>query len=384
MHLGFIGVLALAMTLLGSVHYYLARRLCQWVRYFAPKFPGWIFPLVLGLLMVSIVLGFARSMLEAAPGIKHFFGTVMACWMGVFIYLFLFFAAADLLLLVAKLLKLIPLQTHQLARFVAGSAAMGLSLITCVYGFHHAAQTKIVRYELPLMEDAQQMHIVLISDVHLGAAGSEARLAEMVEEINALQPDIVCIAGDFFDSDFGAIRNPDKAVKTLQNLQATYGVYASLGNHDAGSTYLQMQDFLRRSNIRLLNDEYVVIDHRLVLVGRLDGSPIGGYGDSTRMPIPEVLKGLDDELPVVVMDHNPANMDEYADEVDLILSGHTHKGQIFPGSLITGRMYTVDHGHYQKDPDSPHVIVTSGFGTWGMPMRVGTDSEILSIRLISK
>jgi predicted MPP superfamily phosphohydrolase len=84
------------------------------------------------------------------------------------------------------------------------------------------------------------------------------------------------------------------------------------------------------------------------------------------------------------MDHNPANAGEYTTEADLILCGHTHKGQIFPGSLITGMLYTVDHGHYQKDADSPHIIVTSGFGTWGMPMRVGTNCEMVTIRLAEK
>ena len=92
----------------------------------------------------------------------------------------------------------------------------------------------------------------------------------------------------------------------------------------------------------------------------------------------------DNNLPVVVMDHNPANVDAYSDEVDLILSGHTHKGQIFPGSLITNQMFSVDYGYYRKDAQSPHVVVTSGVGYWGMPLRVGTDCEIVSIRLISQ
>jgi hypothetical protein len=86
-------------------------------------------------------------------------------------------------------------------------------------------------------------------------------------------------------------------------------------------------------------------------------------------------------MPVIVMEHNPAHIGEYGKEVDLILAGHTHKGQAFPGSLVTRAMYTVDYGYYQKDTDSPHVIVTSGAGTWGTPMRVGTNNEIVSIVL---
>lgn len=86
-------------------------------------------------------------------------------------------------------------------------------------------------------------------------------------------------------------------------------------------------------------------------------------------------------MPVIVMDHQPANMIEYGNEVDLILSGHTHQGQIFPANLITNAMFTVDYGYYQKDKDSPQVIVTSGVGTWGPPLRIGTNSEIVQITI---
>lgn len=82
------------------------------------------------------------------------------------------------------------------------------------------------------------------------------------------------------------------------------------------------------------------------------------------------------------MDHTPSNLGQYGNKVDLILAGHTHKGQIFPGSLITKLIFEVDYGYYQKDANSPHVVVSSGVGTWGMPMRVGTNNEIVCIQLI--
>jgi predicted MPP superfamily phosphohydrolase len=81
------------------------------------------------------------------------------------------------------------------------------------------------------------------------------------------------------------------------------------------------------------------------------------------------------------MDHTPSNIEQYGKEVNLVLAGHTHKGQMFPGNLFTRKMFTVDYGHYQKDKDSPHIIVTSGVSTWGPPMRIGTFNEIVSINL---
>ena len=200
-------------------------------------------------------------------------------------------------------------------------------------------------------------------------------------QINDLKPDLVCIAGDVFDNDYCAIEDPDAAQRLLGSIQSTYGVYATLGNHDAGQTVPDMLQFLERSGVHTLNDAHRVIDDRFVLVGRLDGTPIGGTAGFQRADTKTVMDKVPQGLPVIVMDHNPANIGQYGAETDLIVCGHTHKGQLFPGSLITGLMYTVDYGYYQKDADSPHVVVTSGAGTWGMPMRVGTQCEIVSICL---
>jgi len=140
-----------------------------------------------------------------------------------------------------------------------------------------------------------------------------------------------------------------------------------------------MINFLEESNIKLLNDEYIIIDGRFVLFGRLDANPIGGFGELQRRDISETIISVGAEMPVIVMDHNPARIKEYGKETNLILAGHTHRGQMFPGSLVTRNMFTVDYGHYQKEKDNPHVIVTSGVSTWRPPMRIGTNNEITSI-----
>ena len=212
--------------------------------------------------------------------------------------------------------------------------------------------------------------------MHLGAVGCEGRLDDIVSEINAQNPDVVCIAGDLFDSSIDLVKDPQKASETLGKIDATYGVYACFGNHDAGDTFGKMNDFLKNANINVLNDQYTVIDERLIIAGRLDKSGIGGR-DIKRKDLAEIKENKD--LPVVVMDHNPANYSDYSNDVDLILSGHTHKGQIFPVSLVTDILYEVDYGYYRKDSNSPQIVVTSGIGYWGMPMRVGTDSEIVVI-----
>lgn len=371
------------LVVFGGVNYYISRRVYQGLVYMFPHIRFGIVFSVFLLLTVILILGFMRSMLPVSAGIKHVLGVISSYWMGGFAYLLIFTIVTDLLKLLLGVCRLSFAKTEEF-RFALFCVTIGLTLVMVIYGIYHAGQIKQVSYEVKVegKTDISDLNIVMISDLHLGAVGSEARLENIVDEINGLQPDLVCIAGDFFDTDYASVREPERAIEIIRSIHSTYGTYACLGNHDTGQTLEQMLDFMEKCNIRVLNDEYVVLDDRLVLVGRLDASPIGGYGNMRRKELSEFFDGVDEKLPVLVMDHNPANIATYTDEADVIVSGHTHKGQIFPGNLATAWMYTVDHGYYQKDENSPQVIVTSGIGTWGMPMRVGTDSEIISIKII--
>lgn len=353
--------------ILGGAHFYLAHRVWRLIHRFAPRFPLFISVIFFAMLMLLMALSFIKPF---SGRLQQVFSVAGAAWMGCLVYLLLFFLLADLLALILHL-----------PHFAAGSAALVLALSVCLYGFVHAQQVKTVSYDVTLSPaPANEMTVVLISDVHLGAVGSEGRLEQIVSRINALSPDLVCIAGDLFDTTFTSIRDPERAILTLRQIKATHGVYACLGNHDAGKTLPQMEDFLERAGILLLKDEFAVIDGKFILAGRLDSSPIGGTGNLRRGALADILRSADPSLPVVVMDHNPAGIDTYRGDTALVLSGHTHKGQLFPGSLFTHAMYTVDYGYYQTE-NGTQIIVTSGAGTWGPPMRIGTDCEVVQIRL---
>jgi predicted MPP superfamily phosphohydrolase len=332
-----------------------------------------------------------RAFLPIPLIIKNALGWFYSYYMCVFVYFLMYFIVADFLILFGSFVKIIPNHILRRVRFVAGLTVILLTFATIIYGARNANKINNVFYNIRLKENvlSSELKIVLISDLHLGAINSEKRLEIMVQNINRLSPDIVCVAGDIFNDDFDAINNPDKAINILKNISAKYGVYGILGNHDGGKTLKKMMNFLELSNIKLLNDESVIIDERFVLIGRLDSSPIGGFGEMSRKKFTEMNRNkfaeiiLNEiaEIPIIVMDHNPANIGEYGNEISLILAGHTHKGQIFPGNLFTKLMFIVDYGHYQKNAESPNVIVTSGVSTWGMPMRVGTNNEIVSIIL---
>lgn len=376
---GFIFGVLLIVFVYGGANYYIGRGIFQWLSLLFPYINVRLYAGIHLFLALSLILGF----LPLSSSIKRMMSWLGAHWMGVFIYLLLFFMMADLVIVLGSILKVIPRPMPQSVRFYTGMFVILLTAGVVSYGLYNANQIKHVSYEIQTKKTtlAAAMNIVLISDLHLGAVNSERNLARVVQGINDLEPDLVCLAGDIFNDDYHAIGNPAAAIDLFKSIRARYGVYACLGNHDGGSTFKEMLSFLEQSNIKLLNDEYVIIDERLVLIGRLDPSPIRGFGELKRKDMTETIASLKTNIPVAVMDHTPSNIEQYGPEIDLVLAGHTHRGQIFPGSLFTNALFVVDYGHYQKDAGSPHVIVTSGAGTWGMPMRVGTHSEIVSILL---
>ena len=378
----FFGFAILLVVLIGT-NGYIALRIYQGVKYIIPQIGAAIFFIIGLFLVIPFIFGFLRSQLPLPPSVKNTLGVISSYWMGIFLYLLFYFVVADAVILLLRITKVMSGPVPQNTYIISGLLVILATIVTVGYGLYNAGRIKHVYYEIILEEKIMpsELKIALISDLHLGALKSEKRLGKIVRDINDLEPDIVCITGDIFDNDFYAIHNPNEAKNLLKSIKSRYGVYACLGNHDAGKTINKMLNFLKRSNIRVLNDEYVVIDDRVVLVGRLDPSPIGGFGDMKRKDMEDVITGVDKSFPVIVMDHNPANIGEYENKADLVLSGHTHRGQVFPGNLVTWAMYVVDYGYYRKDSSNPHVIVTSGAGTWGLPMRVGSNCEIVSIKL---
>jgi predicted MPP superfamily phosphohydrolase len=170
------------------------------------------------------------------------------------------------------------------------------------------------------------------------------------------------------------------------------GVFACQGNHDVdrlslreGAATDRVREFLEKSGIVFLFDEVVLVADRFYLAGRRDARPIGGADPSNRRErktAAELTAGLDLSRPLIVMDHQPVDYPSVeAAGADLILSGHTHRGQFFPGNVITARMFrkagAVDYGYWQGR--SAQGVVSSGAGVWGPPIRIGTFSEVAAV-----
>lgn len=357
--------------LYGGVHFYLARRTEQGLSALCPvKKP--VFYTVFAILSLGAPLNFILPKDHAFSSAVDLWGSV---WLGIFVYLFLFTVGTDLVWLLFRIPALKKYFGRK-ARFARAALTLALTLLISLFGLWNGTKVKKVTYDLSGGGE-NTLCIALASDIHLGAAGSLQRLEQAVFAINEMDADLVCLAGDIFNDDFHSVTDPQRVKELLLSLSSRYGVYAVLGNHDSGETLSEIRAFLEEAGVRLLLDEAVTVEETFVLAGRLDLHPIGKTEGLKRGDLEEFLP--ETSLPVIVMDHNPKEASLYGENVSLVLSGHTHKGQIFPGNLITGAMYDVHYGVYQKDAASPFVVVSSGSGLWGPPMRVGTQNEVAEI-----
>jgi len=364
------------LSILGTSFYYAGRRIFRWLRL---MFPASHVPIFIGF-CIFFLLSIVLSFLPFEMGAKKILFRFAWFLIGLFVYFLLFFAVSDLVMLAGKILHLVPSPVPQNIIIIAGWIVLAGVAGMASYGVYHAGHIKQASYTVQIEKETslRNLNIVLIADLHLGYMNDDKWLARIVDKVNNLEPDIVCIAGDIFNDNFKALSNPAGAARSLQSIKSTYGVYACMGNHDGGNTFGQMLDFLEQGNVKTLLDEYIVVDDKFIVVGRKDSSPIGNQGEA-RKEINNVIEGMNKNMPIIVLDHNPANIKEYGNEIDLIFAGHTHKGQMFPANIITNLMFDVDYGYFRKEDNSPHVVVTSGAGVWGPPFRIATDNEVARI-----
>ena len=165
---------------------------------------------------------------------------------------------------------------------------------------------------------------------------------------------------------------------SLQKLKAPYGVFAVTGNHEYFGGVQKSVAYIQEGNVKVLQDTAVKIDDAFYLIGRKDLTG-KSFGD-LRRPLNEVMDGVDKNLPLILMDHQPFHLEEAEQNgIDLQLSGHTHHGQLFPFNLITNKVYEKSWGYLRKG--ETQYYVSCGVGTWGPPIRIGNRPEIVQIKV---
>ena len=264
-----------------------------------------------------------------------------------------------------------------------GAAAVLLTTVYLAAGWfaaHHVSETDYrLETEKPL---PHPMRIVLLADSHLGITLDGAGFTREIDRVRALGPDAVVIAGDFVDDDSSAA-DMAEACRALGSLQGTCPVFYVYGNHDRGYYRYrnfeggQLREELEKNGVIILEDESILLDDCLTVIGRKDRS------DRSRADMETLLAGVDRETYTVVLDHQP---NDYAAEaeagVDLVLSGHTHGGHIFPGGLIGLLIGANDAVYGLSKRGETNFIVTSGISGWAIPFKTGCFSEFAVIDVL--
>ena len=356
-----------------------------------------IFAVIYVLLSTSLLTGF---LIKNPKSLHRMLKITGNYFLGIFLYTLVIILLADFGRILLKYVFHASWIHSRTAFTVAGAICALLILLLSACGIFHAKYIKTTSYDVIInktIPERTSMKVVLLADTHFGYNAGVLHARELVRKINKQKPDLVCIAGDIFDNEYDAIRNPEKLAKTLRGIKSTYGVYACWGNHDlneeilAGFTFKHkdgdlsdikdphMKKFLEDSNIHILEDESVLINDQFYVIGRKDAS-LTEKIDETRKAPAQLTEKLDRDKPIIMIDHQPKELQELADAgVDLDLCGHTHNGQTFPGNFTIKLMWENPCGLLIKD--NMTNITTSGAGVWGPAMRIGTDSEICSINI---
>ena len=325
--------------------------------------------------VISVCLGLLFLMVAAIVGRKYipenltgYIYYITTAWLFIFLYL----AMACLVIDVVRLA--VPSVRPWFVHHWGGVAAVaGALLLIFAYGnwrYHHKVRTELtVDTEKPLLRDYR---LVALSDLHLGYTIGRKELARWVDLVNREEPDAVIIAGDIIDNAMQPVLR-EAMDEELKRLKAPLGVYACPGNHD----YLSGKDntdFFHQAGIRLLKDEVVLVDSAFYVAGRDDRT------NHKRKKLKEILKNIDLRHPMVLLDHQPFHLKQSERAgVDFQLSGHTHRGQVFPINLITDVIYECSHGYHRLG--RTHYYVSEGIGLWGGKFRIGSKSEYTVVTL---
>jgi len=334
-------------------------------------------------LAISFIVG--RVMERSYLGrISDFFTWVGSFWLAAMLYLFLIVALIDVLRVVNHFVpffdKIIPLTIIDKPWIITVGVASGVFLliffghINTIYPRNHALTIDLSGKST----NRKQLTMTVVSDIHLGTIVGKKRIQRIVNEINKTKPDVILLAGDIVDEDLAPVIRENLG-ETLTQLKAPLGVYGITGNHEFIGGVEPAVKYLEAHGIKMLRDTMIELIENVYVAGREDiqGNRFVG---KNRKTLDEIFNSKNDSSTVILLDHQPAAINEAVQhKVDVMLSGHTHHGQLWPLSYITKAVYQVSWG-YQKF-DETNVYVSSGIGSWGPPVRIGNRPEVVTVTL---
>ncbi len=361
------------------------------------RFEWWLKHFSWSMFILTLIIGIA-FLLPESSSLKRPLSQIGSYWLGVSLYLILFVVLIDLIRWIYAKIKKEKYNDFK-ARAICAILIIICTTAVSIYGIINAKIVRTTEYTIEIDKDGgnfDEMTIAMFGDPQFGYNIGEYHLKQAVDIINSYDVDLVAIAGDIFDNQYSAIKDPDKLIELFNQIKSKYGMYAVLGNHDVEEPILcgftfndkdisgkvasyEMLEFIEKSNITLLYDENVIINDSINLYGRADEER-PNLGNTTRKSAEEIKGEIDTTKPLLVLDHEPREYDELeAIGTDLMMAGHTHDGQLWPTKIATDIIWTNPYGLYVDN--NFHAITTSGLGLFGPNMRVGTIAEVCIIHI---
>jgi predicted MPP superfamily phosphohydrolase len=298
-------------------------------------------------------------------------------WLAFMLYGFLFLLLSDILSLPLRITGILNSNNLPEYRKWAFILTLAMSFVLITGGFINALIPKLKRYDITINKSAgnvKELKIAAVSDIHLGSIIRKRSMKKLSGMLVTLKPDLVLLLGDIVDGDIGPVLRDD-LLSYFKCPKCRDGLLAITGNHEFIGGAKKTIPYIESKGIRLLKDEIVVIEGGIQIIGRLDRDSQRFYGQN-RMSLEELMQKVDTDKPVILLDHQPFELDKSASMgIDLQLSGHTHNGQMWPLNYITEMIYDLSYGY--KRIKNTQFVVSSGFGLWGPRVRSGSHSEIL-------
>ncbi|MBI4707339.1 MAG: metallophosphoesterase [Candidatus Omnitrophica bacterium] len=326
-----------------------------------------------------IVRNLERFELEFFARLMSYTGYI---WMGLLILFFSLAVCMDIYRLLVYLLNLI---LHKDLSAVSISAKLSFfipvifALSAGCYGYFEARDIQIEHLKIKasgVPEEGRGLKIVQISDVHAGLIVREERLKDIIKKVKAESPDILVSTGDLVD---GQINRMEGFAEIIREIKPRYGKFAITGNHEYYAGLDQALEFTRRAGFTILRGEAVEVAG--IYIAGVDDPAGDQFGKLSGLSEKDLLSGLDRDKFKILLKHRPLVINDGAGLFDLQLSGHTHKGQIFPFNLVTMFYYPKHAGHLDLQNGS-HLYVSRGTGTWGPPIRFFSPPEVTVIELV--
>ncbi len=378
---GFLIFVSIIFSIHFLVNYYIYHRGIQWLETIPHLKTA--FRIIMLILVLSYPLGrfLERVWYSPVTTSLHWIG---AFWFAGMLYVTLLLFTTDIIRITNHFLNFLPqanTQVYFMLKKYCGIAITVSSLLIVLAGFLNTWHPKINQYNIKINKNGgskKNLKIVAASDIHLGTIIGPRKTKKLVERINALQPDIILFAGDVVDEDVGPVIKQNLG-ESLRQLKAPLGIFAATGNHEYIGGADRSVAYLEAHGLIVLRDSAQLINNDFYIIGREDRDK--KRSSAPRKEIAELVKDINADKPLIMLDHQPYSL-EMAQQagVDLQISGHTHHGQLWPLGYITKKLFEVSRGYKQKG--TSHFIVSTGFGTWGPPVRTGNRPEILEINLL--